>query len=199
MEHTTINFTASGQILTPGGACYASNIVNYIQAVFALGDGWSGFDAVRAVWSTGFTTISTVLDQDGTCIVPQEVLAQIGKVYVNLVGSITENTTLTDRLTTYPVLAVNVDAYAQVEGSETAEITASQFEQYVSQVATLAGSAQTYRDTALVYAERAEQAATTAGYIDVEIVNGRLIYTKTDAVDVDFDINEAGHLVMEVI
>lgn len=47
-------------------------------------------------------------------------------------------------------------------------------------------------------AERAEQAATTAGYLDVEIVNGRLIYTRTDAVDVDFEL-ENGHLLMEVI
>lgn len=47
-------------------------------------------------------------------------------------------------------------------------------------------------------AERAEQAATTAGYLDVEIVNGRLIYTRTDAVDVDFEL-ENGRLLMEVI
>lgn len=47
-------------------------------------------------------------------------------------------------------------------------------------------------------AERAEQAATTAGYLDVGIVNGRLIYTRTDAVDVDFEL-ENGRLLMEVI
>lgn len=47
-------------------------------------------------------------------------------------------------------------------------------------------------------ADRAEQAATTAGYLDVEIVNGRLIYTRTDAVDVDFEL-ENGRLLMEVI
>ena len=48
-------------------------------------------------------------------------------------------------------------------------------------------------------AERAEQAAATAGYLDVEIdENGHLIYTRTDAVDVDFEL-ENGHLLMEVI
>ena len=47
-------------------------------------------------------------------------------------------------------------------------------------------------------AERAEQAAATAGYLDVEIVDGDLIYTRTDAVDVDFEL-ENGHLLMEVI
>jgi len=56
-----------------------------------------------------------------------------------------------------------------------------------------ASSASAYAD-----AERAEQAASTAGYLDVEIVNGRLIYTRTDAVDVDFTLNN-GRLIMEAI
>ncbi len=47
-------------------------------------------------------------------------------------------------------------------------------------------------------ADRAEQAANNAGYIDVEIVDGRLIYTRTDAVDVDFALNN-GRLIMEAI
>lgn len=47
-------------------------------------------------------------------------------------------------------------------------------------------------------AERAEQAAATAGYLDVEIVDGDLIYTRTDAVDVDFELVE-GNLVMEAV
>ena len=47
-------------------------------------------------------------------------------------------------------------------------------------------------------ADRAEQAASTAGYLDVKIVDGRLIYTRTDAVDVDFTLNN-GRLIMEAI
>ena len=47
-------------------------------------------------------------------------------------------------------------------------------------------------------ADRAEQAANNAGYLDVEIVDGRLIYTRTDAVDVDFALNN-GRLIMEAI
>lgn len=55
-----------------------------------------------------------------------------------------------------------------------------------------------YADDAYNSAERAEQAANTAGYLDVEIVNGDLIYTRTDAVDVDFKLVN-GDLVMEVV
>ena len=49
-------------------------------------------------------------------------------------------------------------------------------------------------------AERAEQAATTAGYLDIDIdpETGRLVYTRTDQVDVTFELREE-HLVMEVI
>jgi type IV secretory pathway VirB10-like protein len=60
-----------------------------------------------------------------------------------------------------------------------------------------AQDAQDSADDAEQSAERAEQAATTAGYMDFEIVNGRVIYTRTDAVDVDFEIVD-GHLIMEV-
>lgn len=56
-----------------------------------------------------------------------------------------------------------------------------------------ASAASAYAD-----AERAEQAANTAGYLDVEIVDGRLIYTRTDAVDVDFALDN-GRLIMEAI
>lgn len=48
-------------------------------------------------------------------------------------------------------------------------------------------------------AERAEQAAGTSGYMGIEIdESGHLIYTRTDAVDVDFELDN-GHLIMEVI
>jgi len=49
-------------------------------------------------------------------------------------------------------------------------------------------------------ADRAETAATTAGYLDIDVdpVTGRLIYTRTDQVDVDFVLRNE-HLIMEVI
>ena len=62
-----------------------------------------------------------------------------------------------------------------------------------SESAAASSAADAYRD-----AERAEQAANTAGYMDVEIVDGDLIYTRTDAVDVDFELVE-GNLVMEAV
>lgn len=135
MDKQTITFTANEQeLVRNGGEChYSSNKVSYIEAAFDLGTNWDSFDSVRAIWFTDFVNgIATVLDADGTCIVPSEVLKRKCKVNVNLVGSIVENNVLTDRLTSYPITALVVDANAKVEGTETAPITPSQFDQFVS-------------------------------------------------------------------
>ena len=135
LEKTIITFSANEQklIKTGGIECYASNIVSYIEAHFDLGANWSGYDSVRAVWSNdnNMTVISTVLDSNGVCVVPFEVLKTKGIVKVNLVGSISVSDVLTDRLTTFPCEAVKVTAKAKIEGSETQPITPSQFEQFV--------------------------------------------------------------------
>lgn len=58
--------------------------------------------------------------------------------------------------------------------------------------------AQAYAENAAESAEHAEQQAASAGYLDVAIVDGRLIYTRTDAVNVCFVLDD-GHLIMEVV
>ena len=137
MDKITLHLKADEQILTSAECPFklASNTVSYVEAVFELGENWTGYDSVRAVWTTYLDTIATVLDSEGKCVVPHEVLTRTGKVSVNLVGSIVEDEELTDRLTTYPTVALNVNADAYVEGTETAPITPSQFEQYVADVA----------------------------------------------------------------
>ena len=82
--------------------------------------------------------------------------------------------------------------------ANSAEISANSASASASTASTAATSASASAASAYADAERAEQAASTAGYLDVEIVNGRLIYTRTDAVDVDFALNN-GRLIMEAI
>lgn len=136
MEKKTITFRADGQILwkTDTSFLFASNIVSYINAVFTLDDNWTGFDAVRAVWKTATDQVSMVLDEEGKCEVPAEVLRYPSRVLVNLVGSNVVDGELQDRLTTYPCHAFTIDQSAHLEGSETPNVTPSQFEQYVSMV-----------------------------------------------------------------
>ena len=84
--------------------------------------------------------------------------------------------------------SAHAGAEAAMDAAQAAHVQAEASEQ-----AAAGSAADAYRD-----AERAEQAASTAGYLDVEIVDGDLIYTRTDAVDVDFELID-GDLVMEVI
>ena len=147
MQTVTIRFTANGQVLK-GEGCpikIASNTVEYVKAVFALGENWTGFDVVRAAWYTDFECISTVLDGNGECFVPWEVLSRPEGVTINLYGCDLEEESdgeavLVDRLTTYPVKAILVDVDAMVCGSETKPVTPSQFEQYIAIVQELVGT-----------------------------------------------------------
>lgn len=57
-----------------------------------------------------------------------------------------------------------------------------------------------YAEQAGRYADQAEQAANTAGYLDMYIdENDHLIYTRTDAVDIDFNLDERDHLIMVTV
>lgn len=207
MEKQIITFTADEQSLvkTGGVDCYASNTVSYIEADFTLGDNWSGYDVIRAVWHTDFKKIATVLDSNGTCIVPQEVLARTSGVKVNLVGSIVSDDEVTDRITTFPIVALKVIKNALVEGDNTAEVTPSQVEQFANAVhadavaaANSADEAEQFADEAESWADAAEQSASQAGYMFFSIdANGHLILERTTNTEVDFYLDN-GHLFVEV-
>lgn len=140
MNTVTIRFKADNQELKllSNPVLFASNTVSYVLAEFELGENWE-HDTIRAIWYTDTDRIATVLN-NGSCTVPHEVLAKSKPVMVNLVGSDMENSELVDRLTTYPIVAFVVNADAKVDGTETAEVTPSQFEQFVSQVEELVES-----------------------------------------------------------
>lgn len=164
MNRQTITFSANEQVLTKTGGTdlYSSNKVAYISAHFDLGTNWSGYNSVRAVWYNDYKTIATVLDSLGNCIVPYEVLKVRNKVRVNLVGSISENDVLTDRLTSYPVIALTVDAVAKADGENTAPITPSQFEQFAEAVKTDADRAEAGATLAEGFASNASASATAS-------------------------------------
>jgi hypothetical protein len=96
--------------------------------------------------------------------------------------------------------AVDAQNYAETAqtSANNASASASQASASAGTASAAATSASASAASAYADAERAEQAASTAGYLDVEIVDGRLIYTRTDAVDVDFTLNN-GRLIMEAI
>ena len=136
MDKEIITFSATQQTLikTGGIDCFAGETVKYVEARFDLGENWSGFDHIDAIWTNdgNFTQIAKTLDPQGVCIVPVEVLSSIGDVRVNLVGVTSEEDVITERLTTYPIFALGVNANVPLSGSETQPITASQFDQFVA-------------------------------------------------------------------
>ena len=88
---------------------------------------------------------------------------------------------------------------SQASASATASAnSASASAQSASQAQANTEAASTFASNAYQDAERAEQAANNAGFMDVDIVNGRLIYTRTDAVDADFSLSN-GRLIMRAI
>ena len=216
MDKQIITFSANEQCLrkTGGIDIYASKIVAYIEAHFGLGDNWSGYDSIEAVWWTDFVKpVRTVLDTEGICIVPPEVLRRKGAVLVNLVGVIATGNTLTDRLTTAPITALTVKYDAQLGEGTTTPLTPSEYEQFVASVKADADRAEAAKegargfasdasdsaDEAEEWAEKAEQSASEAGFMEFHInTGGHLIMEHTESVDdIDFALID-GHLILEV-
>lgn len=131
MENRTINLIANNQTLVIDKVIeIVSDTENYIYANVDLGENWQSFDSVRAIWSHG-VDVPMVLN-NGSCKVPADVIAGMGVVKVNLVGSNVENDVLVDRLTTEQIPAILVKQNVPIDGTDPQEITPSQFEQFVS-------------------------------------------------------------------
>ena len=165
MDKQIITFSANQQHLhkTGGLDIFATKTVSYIEAHFDLGDNWDGYDSIEAVWWNDRTRpIRTVLDTEGICIVPPEVLTKKGEVYVNLVGVISTNDTLTDRLTTHPITALTNKFNAQLGEGTTTPLTPSEYEQFVASVKADADRAEDAKDSARGYAESASASASSA-------------------------------------
>ena len=102
-----------------------------------------------------------------------------------------ENAQSSANASSHSATASSGSAQSAAQSAESAARSASEAEQDRM-------DADRYARASAQSADRAEQAANNAGYLDVEIVDGRLIYTRTDAVDVDFSLNN-GRLIMEAI
>ena len=155
-----IEFKASAQSLqkTGGIHSYASDTVSYVEATFV--HDWEGFDSIKAVWKDEHGTKKTsIINSEGKCVVPHEVLANVGRVFVNLVGIVSENGELIERLTTFPVKALDVTAKAETEGDETVPITPSQFDQFVEIVRSDADRAEAKATDSEAWAEQAALSA----------------------------------------
>lgn len=87
------------------------------------------------------------------------------------------------------------------EAAETAQGKAEDAQEAAERAQGLAedarDAAQGYASDANTDANRAEQAANNLGYLEMEIVDGHLIYRKTELIQTDFELVN-GHLILEV-
>ena len=164
MEQRIITFSANeqGLIKTGGIDHYASDTISYVKAIFDLGDNWSGYDEVRAVFKTSYVCKNAVLNSVGECIVPFEALMYKGDVRVNLVGSIYTEEAIVDRLTTYSVKALTIDEDVPVCGDASTPLTPSEYEQFVAKVANDANRAEAGAESAEASASEASASAEQA-------------------------------------
>lgn len=135
MDVKVITFAASEQVLEKTSEEideYVSDTVHYIKAEFTLGENWTEFDIVQAVWARGSQLVCTILDSNNSCMVPPEVLTETGVVWVNLVGTNVADDEVENRLTTCKAKALKVKYNANICEHESEEVTPSQFEQFIA-------------------------------------------------------------------
>ena len=182
MEQLELTFRANNQCLeatnfTPP-LFVASNTVDWIVAKFDLGTNWDcwSLGAVKAIWKFKGQQYSAILNAEGECTVPHEVLgAMTGEVKVNLVASTIEDDEVIERLTTYPLYCINVNKVALIDGDNSVAITPSEYEQFVEDV-------QEYAQDAYDAKVGAEQAADSAS--DSAGIASNMADTATQAKDV---------------
>lgn len=172
MENLELTFQAENQELTATNFTpplfVASNTVAWIKAKFSLGTNWDcwSLGAVKAMWKFKGEVYSAVLDAEGVCTIPHEVLGEMtGEVKVNLVASSIEDDEVVERMTTYPLYALNVNKKAEVEGDNSVAITPSEYEQFVEDVQEYAQDAYDAKldaESAQHYAEQAQEGAESA-------------------------------------
>ena len=137
-----------------------------------------------SVIDQAISALNTAVEQTAQDVIDADASAQSAS------GSAEQAESARDTAQTY---ANNAQTSATQAFASASQASASAGTASAAATSASASAASAYAD-----AERAEQAASTAGYLDVEIVDGRLIYTRTDAVDVDFTLNN-GRLIMEAI
>ena len=184
MERNIISFSANQQelIKTGGISHYASNVVGYIVAEFDLGENWTEFDSVRAVFKSDYETVPAVLSR-GACVIPFEVLKRRSTVKMNLVGSVAESNVLVDRLTSYPITALVVDANATVD-NDIEPITPTEFEQFVAAVKADADRSEAGAESAAAAAENAE-ASEQAALASAQAAEASALRASNSASDAD--------------
>lgn len=145
-----------------------------------------------AALQSGVSTARECAESAGEHESAAERYAQSAQEYAENAGTSAENAASAEESAGIHARNAGISAEEAASSALAAALSASQALEHEA-------AAAEHADRSEQEADRAEQAAHEAGYLDIDInASGHLIYTRTDAVDVDFTIDD-GHLVMEAI
>lgn len=141
-----------------------SDTINYFRCRATFAEDWDIYTD-RTIY---FKNISSgicragVLNDDGYCFIPWEVLANTGVIVANAVGIIMDGNTVSERLITFPVtLFVQVEE-GQITVQPNEDPSPTQYEQFIANVQSYAESALTAKFDAENSAIRSEASAGSA-------------------------------------
>lgn len=154
-----IEFKVNGQSIVADRLSYASDTVNIVDCEFVIkGPEWTDLDYIKAVFDNKRVGVYEQLLVDGKCVIPWEVLTEVGPIRVNLVGVKLDGEVITERMTTYKIDAILVKQKVSLSGQNTLVPTPSAFDQYVAIV-------KGYRDEAEGFKNRTEELASDVEHI----------------------------------
>lgn len=152
----TIDLVVRGQELKGESIKMASDTINEVGCTFDFGKEWD-FPVTKAYFTNSFRGVSKVaVFVDNSCVIPWEVLVDVGEVTVNVVGCVVEDDELVDRLTSFRTKIIDILQKVSLEATNELDPTPSEFDQFVAAV-------REYKEQAVQAAADAEAAAEEAG------------------------------------
>lgn len=163
----------------------ASDNIDHLTALFSFSDDWT--EQPFAIFKGSGACIKQMIT-NGQCVVPWEVLADPGYVYVSCFAG--------QRITSNMVsFYVNASGYCEADNEH--EPTPEVYEQLIAYFDEVRADVIASAEQAEDAADRAEQAAGQAGYMFFYIDDdGYLVYERTKNVNVNFTL-EDGYLYVE--
>ena len=165
----------------------ASHNIDHLQAAFTFTDEWT--EQPFAIFKGSGKCIKQMI-VDGVCMVPWEVLQNKGYVYVSCFAGM--------RITSN-VAQFYVDDSGYCQADNEHEPTPEVYDQIIAYFDSIKADVLEAQAAAEDAADRAEQAASEAGYMFFYVdENGHLIYERTTNTEVDFYLSN-GNLYVEAV
>lgn len=139
----------------------AADTVNYLIGTFDFDSTWDGFEKRVYFKNASYNIVKSILLGDSnSCYIPWEVLAHTGVIRCNIIGLKYSNDTVSQRITTNPVVFEILVDESILEPYDQQPLTPTEYEQFRASFEGLYASTVEARDDAIEAKEDAEQIST---------------------------------------